>query len=197
MNYISKNIFKILYYLIITSIFLFPLFFYISYNDISKETYQKKYYLVKAKAPQFLIKANMQDQPIINTNSLKAFAKESILKIFNYEVSFAEQKLKGNKAFFSNVSYSGFKELFLYRANDEEEGGIVIKEAMINDGPYYLGSFEYLNKKAWKFYMNITETHKGLSGKTEYRDKKIFMIIIEDDFNKNGKGLSIDSLEIK
>lgn len=44
--------------------------------------------------------------------------------------------------------------------------------------------------------MQIKETRYGLSGNINFSNKTVIMIVVDDDFNKNGKGLAIDSIEI-
>lgn len=196
MDFLRKNMFKVTYYLITLSLFLLPIFYFTFYNNISKLTYEKKYYIVKKNDSSFLKKAEMLDNPILNLESIKSFVKEKTIVLFNYEIAFANDKLNSEESSFTKFSFKNFNELFNYRVEQESKSGVVIKESTITDGPYYLGNYNYLNKNAWKFYLQIKETRYGLSGNINFSNKTVIMIVVDDDFNKNGKGLAIDSIEI-
>lgn len=179
------------------SLLVMPLFYYFSYTEISKETYKKKFFLVKKGDVDFIVKSDVQTSPILNMDSLKTFVYKSVLPIFNYETEFGLEKINANKKYFSDAGYKVFYPLFNFRLKEEKESGIVIKESLIVDGPYYMGSFSYLNKKAWQFYITVRETTYGLSGKSTDSNRNVFLVISEGDFKKNKKGLSVDSLEIR
>ena len=197
MNYLRKNIFKVTYYLIAISLFLLPVFYVVFYNYISHETYKKNYYLVKDGDVGYIKYVKMLDQPILNLESLKFFVREKNIALFNYEVAFANKKLESEKNSFTSPSYNNFKQLFDYRVGAEKKAGVVIKESVIIDGPYYIGTLKFLDRRLWKFYSEIREIRHGVSGDVRNTNKKVFMVVVDDDFNKNGKGLSIESIDIR
>jgi hypothetical protein len=198
MDYIKKNMFKVIYIIITISIITLPLFYFIFYNVISHQTYEKKYFVVQDKKPEFIKKIKMQDEPILNSSSLKIFTKEQTIKLFSYKMHNAIDKLKQNKDLFSNnLSYNAFREMFTYRLENEMNSGFLLKETIVLDGPFLMGSYTLANKEAWKYYMRIKEMRYGETGEIDTLNRKVFFIISTDDFNKNGKGLSIEAISIK
>jgi hypothetical protein len=59
-----------------------------------------------------------------------------------------------------------------------------------------MGTYNYLDTNIYQVYAQIHQSKYGLSGDVEHEKKKIFMLIREDDFSKNNKGLSIEGITI-
>lgn len=197
MESIKKNTQKIVYFTVILTLLLMPFFNYFYYNYVSQKTYTKDYFLIQNENFDFLKKVELQNNPIINNKSVKDFAVESVLTLFTYEIHNANKKLSENQNLFStNLAYETFKNIFEYRVNDEDENGYILKETVITDGPFVLGTFQTTSFQAWRLYMTIKEMRYGENGEINYSNKKIFIIVKTNDFNKKSRGISIDSINI-
>ena len=197
MDYIRRNIYKLVHFIVIFGLIFFTIFNFTYYNYISGKTYEKKYYLIQEGNTNYLRKSILQDTPVINNNSLKEFSREVILTLFNYKTHEAQDKLDKNRNLFSNIaSFEKFKEIFDYRLSEEEDNGFLLKETIISDGPYKLGYLNANGFTAWRMYLKGREMRYGENGDIDILDRKIFVIIKTDDFNKLGRGLSVDSITI-
>jgi hypothetical protein len=186
-----------LYRTLLVLLIILSVFFYHAYNYTSIETYQKRFLVVKKGDPDFLENVAVQNHPIINMDSLSDFIKRSVVRIFNYEVAFGREALDKNKDFFSPAGFNDFSSMFDFRLQNERDNGVVLKEAAIVEGPFYLGYFTYANVQAWQFYVEIMETTTGLDNKPDTRKRDVFIVIRTMDFSKNNKGLAIDSFDIR
>ena len=197
MEFIRKNIYKLVHFVVIFGLVFFTIFNFVFYNYISEKTYEKKYYLIQEGNTEYLKRSILQDMPVINDNSLKEFSKEAILTLFNYKIHEAEQKINTNRNLFSNsASFNKFKDIFNYRLSEEKDSGFLLKETVISDGPYKLGYLSNNAFTAWRMYLKVKEMRYGENGEIDILDRKIFIIIKTDDFNKLGRGLSVDSITI-
>ena len=199
MDYIKKNIVKLNFIIILSSILLLPILFYVNFNYSSVKTYEKKFYVLKAKDPSFAKKTNLTNKPIINNVTLNKFIEDSITAIFNYKAleENEEEHLKKIEEYFTTLGYSNFEKVMKKLLRIERDYGVIISKSMIDRGPYLLGTAKIIGgQRLWKYTVSIIEIKKGL-GANSRDTKKLEIILKETNFSKNNKGVAIDSIVIK
>jgi hypothetical protein len=199
MDYIKKNIIKINFILILSSLILLPLFFYINFNFSSQKTYEKTFYTLKSGVPSVSKKIELNRYPIINDVTLNSFLKTSINEIFNYS-TIQEDKIehiKNIEKYFTPLGYRNFKGLISEILTNEEIKGVILNKSVINQGPYLLGVAKILGgDMVWKYVLKTKEIKKGTGGNA-LTGRRIEVILKEMKFSRNNQGIAIDSIMIR
>tara|TARA_B100000700_G_scaffold267699_1_gene307857 strand:+ start:137718 stop:138302 length:585 start_codon:yes stop_codon:yes gene_type:complete len=193
------NLNKIIYIIITLTLILLPCTLYFSYNYTSQETYEKNYYFLKEDDLDYLKKANLQDEQIINERSIKLFIKEAITEVYNYRPATALEVFSKNNnkvEYFFNADYFPyFYDYFVARINAQSEARIIFNEVILSKEPIFIGSFKSDGTRVYLLEGNQILT--GENGQTFYSKLMFEIFIGQEDYSKNKKGLSIKKLSIK
>ena len=197
MEYIKKNIIKLNFIMIGVFLILSPIIFYYNFNYTSDNTKQKNFILLKSGEPSFQQKTNLLSTPIINSETLIKYTKDSVVDIFSYETYQHKEHLNKIEKYFTNLGFQNFKSVFNYMIQQDQNTESVVKKTIVVDGPYLLGTGNILGeKRIWKYILQSIELRQGIGGK-QRKEKSIEIILKEMKFSKNNKGVAIDSMIVK
>lgn len=191
------NLNKINYILLQIFFIIISIALYFSYNVVSNKTHQKNFYLVKDGDPSFFDKINLQSNPIINENTIKEFIKKSTLSIFNYRTAKALENLEKNRNLFDKDAYDFFYLIFEDRIYNEKNLGAVITDTILLNDPLYIGSYNYGSYSSRLYYFQTRELRIGENESRINRTYDVFIEIVPEDFQKNNRGLSIKSINLR
>lgn len=193
------NLNKIIYIIITLTLITLPFLLYFSYNYTSQETYEKNYYFLKEKDLNYLKKANLQDQQIINERSIKLFIKEAITEIYNYRPATAlnifEEDNNRVEYYFNSEYFPFFYNYFQGRVQSQSAARIIFNETILSKEPMFIGSFKTDGTRVYLIEGNQILT--GENGKTFYSSLMFEIHVSKEDYAKNKKGLSIRKLSIR
>jgi len=197
MEYIKRNIIKVNFFTILSSIIILPIMFFINFNFTANKTYQKSFYALQEGNPPYNQPITLQDKPIINSETLTLFSKMSVVDIFSHAIHESNEHTKAMSIYFTDLGYKKFVESYKPILESNIETGTVIKTTIVTKGPYLLGTASIIGQgRIWKYILGVVELREGLGGQ-ESKSKTIELVLKEVKFSKNKKGVAIDSLIVK
>jgi len=197
MEYIKRNIIKVNFFTILSSIIILPIMFFINFNFTANKTYQKSFYALQEGNPSYNQPITLQDKPIINSETLTLFSKMSVVDIFSHAIHESNEHTKAMSIYFTDLGYKKFVESYKPILESNIETGTVIKTTIVTKGPYLLGTASIIGQgRIWKYILGVVELREGLGGQ-ESKSKTIELVLKEVKFSKNKKGVAIDSLIVK
>jgi hypothetical protein len=197
MNFIKKNIIKLNFIIIGFSILALPILFYINFNITAELTYEKKFFILQAGKPSFSEEISLQKRPIINSETLSRFSKESVVDIFSHNIHESNQHIKDMKIYFTDLGYKNFVASYKPVLETDIETETLVRSTFVTKGPYLLGTANILGEgRVWKYVLKVLELREGL-GAQQQKNKSIELILKEIKFSKNKKGVAIDSIVVK
>lgn len=138
----------------------------------------------------------IQRAPILNTNSVKDWVKQSANYFMNYTSTDYLDRLYEGKNYMTPRFYSAFYKSQRENIEKNIKNGIQISSSIVIQDPVLLGKAIVNGIPYYKYYLRTSTTYKAET-KTIQRNHDVIMVVKKENPAEVLRGVAIDDLQIK
>lgn len=143
-----------------------------------------------------LRKLIVQDKPVHNSESIKAWVKVATSHFFNYTSNNYKDVIREGRKYMTARFYNGFYMNHAIRINQNIKNGYYISSTVITNEPVLVAKAVRNGQDYYKYYLEGSTVYKAES-RDAITDHKFIVTVKMENPEDNLRGLAIDELVIK